>query len=188
MSTGVSTNNETKRDLNGSIVVSVLLILLGVAAIAFPFFSTLAVESWIGWIILFGGISKLVYAFQTRQERGFIWQILLGILYIATALLLFVYPLQGILTLTLALGIFLLVEGVFEIVYAFQRRAESNWVWSLANGITTLILGGLIWFEWPFNGPFAIGLLVGISIIFTGTSRILLALAARSSLDGTKSA
>ena len=185
MSTGVSTN-DIKSSLNGSIVVSVLLILLGIAAIAFPYFSTLAAETWIAWIILFSGISKLVYTFQTRQQGGFIWQLLLSLLYIGTAVLLLVYPLQGILTLTLALGAFLLTEGVFEIVFAFQRRSQPNWVWSLANGITTLVLGGLIWFEWPFNGPFAIGLLVGISIIFTGISRILLAIAARSSLDASQ--
>jgi uncharacterized membrane protein HdeD (DUF308 family) len=185
MSTGVSTPNDIKRSLNGSIVVSVLLILLGTAAIAFPYFSTLAAETWIAWIILFSGISKLVYTFQTRQQGGFIWQLLLSLLYIGTAVFLLVYPLQGILTLTLALGAFLLTEGVFEIVFAFQRRSEPNWVWSLANGITTLVLGGLIWFEWPFNGPFAIGLLVGISIIFTGISRILLAIAARSSLNAS---
>ena len=185
MNTGIPTN-DIKSSLNGSIVVSVLLILLGIAAIAFPYFSTLAAETWIAWIILFSGISKLVYTFQTRQQGGFVWQLLLSLLYIATAVLLLVYPLQGILTLTLALGAFLLTEGVFEIVFAFQRRSESNWVWSLANGITTLVLGGLIWFEWPFNGPFAIGLLVGISIIFTGVSRILLALAARSSLNASQ--
>lgn len=186
MSTGISTN-DAKSSLNGSIVVGVLLILLGLAAIAFPYFSTLAAETWIAWIILFSGISKLVYTFQTRQESGFVWQLLLSLLYIGTAVLLLVYPLQGILTLTLALGTFLLIEGVFEIVFAFQRRSQSNWVWSLANGITTLVLGGLIFFEWPFNGPFAIGLLVGISIIFTGTSRILLAIAARSALTSQPS-
>lgn len=182
MSTGITTN-DVKNNVNGAIVVGVLLILLGVAAIAFPYFSTLAAETWIAWILLFSGISKLVYGFQTRQQNGFVWQLLLGLLYIGTAVLLLVYPLQGILTLTLALGAFLLTEGVFEIVYAFQRRSQPNWVWALANGITTLVLGGLIWFEWPFNGPFAIGLLVGISIIFTGVSRILLAIAVRSSLN-----
>jgi uncharacterized membrane protein HdeD (DUF308 family) len=182
MSTGVSTN-DVKSSLNGSIAIGVLLILLGIAAIAFPYFSTLAAETWIAWILLFSGISKLVYTFQTRQEGGFVWQLLLSLLYIGTAVLLLVYPLQGVLTLTLALGAFLLTEGVFEIVFAFQRRSDPNWVWSLANGITTLVLGGLIWFEWPFNGPFAIGLLVGISIIFTGASRILLAIAARSTLN-----
>jgi uncharacterized membrane protein HdeD (DUF308 family) len=187
MSAGVSTTNDIKRSLNGSIVVSVLLILLGLAAITFPYFSTLAAETWIAWIILFSGLSKLVYTFQTRQQGGFVWQLLLSLLYIGTAMLLLVYPLQGILTLTLALGAFLLTEGVFELVFAFQRRSEPNWVWSLANGITTLVLGGLIWFEWPFNGPFAIGLLVGISIIFTGISRILLAIAARSSLNASPS-
>ncbi|HEY9897134.1 MAG TPA: HdeD family acid-resistance protein [Candidatus Sericytochromatia bacterium] len=186
MNTTDLSTNDLKNNVNGAIITGVLLILLGAAAIAFPFFSTLAAESWIAWIILFSGISKLTYAYQTRQQEGFIWQLLLGLLYIGTAVLLLVYPLQGALTLTLALGAFLLTEGVFEIVYAFKRRSQPNWVWSLANGITTLVLGGLIWFEWPLNGPFAIGLLVGISIVFTGTSRILLALAARSGLNGAQ--
>ncbi|MGA7933126.1 MAG: HdeD family acid-resistance protein [Kovacikia sp.] len=174
--------SELKQGLNWSIAIGVLLILLGVAAIAFPVFSTYAAEIWISWIILFAGIGKIVYAFQTRNEGGFLWKLLLGILYAGTGVFLLVYPLQGILTLTLALGIFLLVEGVFEIILAFQMRPAKGWGLSLANGITTLILGGLIWFEWPLNGPFAIGLLVGISMIFTGFTRFSLSVAARSAL------
>ncbi|UBF23672.1 HdeD family acid-resistance protein [Kovacikia minuta CCNUW1] len=180
MTTGV--NNDLKQGLNGSIAIGAVLILLGIAAIAFPVFSTYAAEIWISWIILFAGISKIVYAFQTRNEDGFIWKLLLGILYTATGFFLLFYPLEGILTLTLALGIFLLVEGVFEIILAWQTRPQRGWGISLANGITTLLLGGLIWFEWPINGPFAIGLLVGISLIFTGFARLSLSLATRSAL------
>jgi uncharacterized membrane protein HdeD (DUF308 family) len=175
--------SELKRGLNWSIATGVLLIMLGVAAIAFPMFSTLAAEIWIAWIILFAGGSKLAYAFQSRSEGGFIWKLLLSILYIATGILLLIYPLQGVLTLTLALGIFLVVEGVFETALAFQMRPNPNWLWLLGNGITTLILGALIGLEWPLNGSFAIGLLLGISIIFSGTSRIMLTLAARSVLN-----
>jgi uncharacterized membrane protein HdeD (DUF308 family) len=182
MTTNTEVKNDLKQGLNWSIGIGVLLILLGVAAIAFPVFSTYTAEIWISWIILFAGAGKIVYAFQTRNEAGFIWKLLLGILYTATGFFLLFYPLEGILTLTLALGIFLLVEGVFEIILAFQTRPAPRWGISLANGITTLILGGLIWFEWPLNGPFAIGLLVGISLIFTGFARLSLSLAARSAL------
>jgi uncharacterized membrane protein HdeD (DUF308 family) len=181
MTTDVS--KEVKKGLNWSIGIGFLLILLGILAIAFPFFSALAVEVWIAWIILFGGVGKLIYAVQTRSERGFIWKFLLSILYITTGMFLLFDPLEGILSLTLTLGIFLLIEGLFESIFAFQVRPQSNWIWLLSNGITTLLLGGLIWLEWPLSGEFAIGLLVGISLIFSGFSRILLSVAIRSSLN-----
>lgn len=174
-------SNELKSGFNSSIAIGVLLILTGVAAIAFPNFSTLTAEIWIAWILVFSGVSKLVYAFQSRAESGFVWKLLVSLLYIATGVFLLANPLQGILTLTLTLGIFLLFEGIFEIAFAFQMRPQPSWLWLLGNGVTTLLLGGLIWAEWPLNGSFAIGLLVGISLLFSGFSRIALALAGRSS-------
>jgi uncharacterized membrane protein HdeD (DUF308 family) len=175
-----ATSGVQQPGVNGSIWVGVLLILLGVAAIAFPNFSTLATEIWVAWIVIFGGVGKLTYAIQSRQEEGFIWKLLLGALYVATGLFLLVYPLQGILTLTILLGVFLLTEGAFEAVLAFRVRPAKNWGWLLANAITTILLSGLIWSAWPFNGPFAIGLLMGISLLFSGFSRLMLGLAARS--------
>lgn len=172
--------NELKSGVNSSVIVGVLLILAGVAAIAFPSFSTLTAEVWIAWILVFSGVSKLVYAIQSRAEVGFIWKLLLSLLYVGTGVFLLANPLQGVLTLTLTLGIFLLVEGIFEIAFAFQVRPQSGWVWLLGNGITTLLLGGLIWSQWPFNGPFTIGLLLGISLLFSGVSRLSLALSNRS--------
>lgn len=105
---------------------------------------------------------------------------MLGLLYISTGVFLLANPLEGVLTLTLTLGIFLLIEGIFEIAFAFQVRPQPSWVWLLGNGVTTLLLGGLIWAQWPFDGAFAIGLLVGISLLFSGFSRIALAVASRS--------
>ncbi len=174
--------SDLKTGYSWSAGIGVLLILLGIAAIAFPNFSTLAAEIWIAWLIFFGGVGKLGYAIQTRKDSGFVWKLLLALLYIGTSVFLLIYPLQGILSLTLVLGVFLLTEGVFETILAFRMRPAANWGWSLANGITTLLLGGLIWFAWPVNSVFAIGLLVGISLLFSGFSRLMLALAARDSL------
>jgi len=177
-------NSDIKKNINGSIAIGAILTILGIGAIALPNFSTIVAETWIALILISAGAAKLVYAFQTRaNDSGFIWKILLSILYIATGVMLFVYPLTGVLTLTLLLGSFLLTEGVFELILAFRLRPQQNWTWALSNGIITLILGMMISFQWPFNAPWLIGTLVGVSVIFTGVSRIMMSLSARSALN-----
>jgi len=187
MTTDVSTDvksSDIKKGINGSLLIGALLIILGIVAIASPAFSTIVAETWIAFILVSAGASKLVYAFQTRNnDQGFIWKLLLSILYIATGVMLFVYPLTGVLTLTLLLGSFLLTEGVFELILAFRLRPQQNWTWALGNGIITLLLGAMIWFQWPFNAPWLIGTLVGVSVLFTGVSRVMLSLNARSALN-----
>jgi uncharacterized membrane protein HdeD (DUF308 family) len=218
------TNNVSRinKDINGSLISGVLLSILGVIAIAAPSLSTIFAETWIAVILIFAGFTKLVYATQTRHQGGFIWKLLLSGLYIATGIMLFVYPFTGILTLTLLLGTFLVTEGTFELILAFQLRPQDNWTWILGDGIITLVLGAMIWFQWPFNelwgfkspastgskfcvgvksplqnlitnyelritnyfnAPWLLGTLVGVSIIFTGISRVMLSLNARSTLN-----
>ncbi len=181
MTTDVST--DLKKGVNGSLLMGILLTVLGVVAIALPNFSTIVAETWIALILVSAGAAKLVYAFQTRDEGGFVWKLLLSILYIATGVMLFVYPLTGVLTLTLLLGSFLLTEGVFELILAFRLRPQQNWTWALGNGVITLLLGAMIAFQWPFNAPWLIGTLVGTSVLFTGISRVMLSLNARSALN-----
>lgn len=178
MTTDVSTG--VKKSGNGPLLIGVLLIVLGIVAIALPVVSTIFAETWFALILISAGAAKLVYAFQTRSEGGFIWKLLLSILYVATGIMLFVYPRTGILTLTLLLGSYLLTEGVFELILAFRLRPQQNWTSVLTNGIVTLLLGGLVWFQWPFDAPWLIGTLVGASIFFTGVSRVLLSLNTRS--------
>lgn len=178
MTTDVS--RDTNKDINGSLISGIILSVLGVIAIAAPNFTTLFAESWIAVILIFAGFTKLVYATQTREQGGFIWKLLLSGLYIATGIMLFVYPFTGVLTLTLLLGTFLLTEGTFELILAFQLRPQNNWIWVLLDSIITLVLGGMIWFEWPFNAPWLLGTLVGISILFTGISRVIFSLNAPS--------
>ncbi|MBC1218649.1 HdeD family acid-resistance protein [Nostoc sp. UCD121] len=181
-------SKDIKKDINGSLISGILLSILGVIAIAAPSLSTLFAETWIAVILIFAGFTKLVYATQTRHEGGFIWKLLLSGLYIATGIMLFVYPYTGILTLTLLLGSFLLAEGTFELILAFKLRPQGNWTWILGDGIITLVLGAMIWFQWPFNSPWLLGTLVGVSVIFTGISRVMLSLNGRSISSSTNEA
>jgi uncharacterized membrane protein HdeD (DUF308 family) len=171
-----SKSNPLAPRIGGSPWVGALLIVLGIAAIALPVVSTIFVETWFALILVSAGAAKLVYAFQTRDSGGFLWKVLLSILYTATGVMLFINPYTGILTLTLLLGSFLLTEGVFELILAFRLRPQKNWLWVLGDGIITLLLGGMIWFQWPFDAPWLLGTLVGASVLFTGISRVMLAL------------
>ena len=181
MTTDVSTDN--KKGVNGSLLIGALLTVLGIVGITQPAVSTIFAETQFALILIFAGAAKLTYAFQTRNQGGFVWKLLLSILYIATGGMLFFYPLTGVLTLTLLLGSFLLTEGVFELILAFRLRPQQNWAWVLGDGIITLLLGGMIWFQWPFDAPWLIGTLVGASVLFTGISRVMLSLNPGSTLN-----
>ncbi len=125
---------------NVGLLTGIVAIVLGIAAILIPNISTLVAETWLALILIGVGASNTVYAAKNRPD-GFGWQVFLGLLYIGTGILLFAYPLNGVLTLTLLLGSFFLTEGVFESVLAFKLRPQKNWGWVLGNGIITLILG-----------------------------------------------
>lgn len=167
---------------NVGLLTGIVAIVLGIAAILIPNISTLVAETWLALILIGVGASNTVYAAKNRPD-GFGWQVFLGLLYIGTGILLFAYPLNGVLTLTLLLGSFFLTEGVFESVLAFKLRPQKNWGWVLGNGIITLILGLLVWFEWPQDAPWAIGTLVGISVLSTGVSRVMLSLNQNPTID-----
>jgi uncharacterized membrane protein HdeD (DUF308 family) len=180
VSPDINKPSDINKRVNGSLLMGILLIVLGIVGIAVPAVSTIFAETWFALILISAGAAKLVYAFQTRDDGGFIWKLLLSILYIATGVMLFVNPLTGILTLTLLLGTFLLTEGVFELILAFRLRPQQNWTSALFNGIITLLLGAMIWFQWPFDAPWLLGTLVGTSVLFTGISRVMLSLNVRS--------
>jgi uncharacterized membrane protein HdeD (DUF308 family) len=173
---------------NTSIILSIFLMISGIVAVLLPNISTIVAETWIAIILVTSGVTKLVYAFQSRQEGGFVWKLILGALYTMTGLYLFTSPLSGVLTLTLLLGSFLLTEGVVELILAFQLRAQQNWGWVLMNAIITLGLGSLVWAQWPSDAPWLIGTLLGASIFSTGVSRLVLSLNPNATLKGSDSA
>ena len=122
---------------------------------------------------------------MVRGWRGFLLELLSAVLYLGVGILLLVNPLEGALALTIVLAAFLVVEGIFKIIMAMRVRDHDGWGWLLASGILSVTLGVLIWAQWPASGLWVIGLLVGIQLLFTGWSLVMLALAARRHALGT---
>jgi uncharacterized membrane protein HdeD (DUF308 family) len=167
------------------LALGILMIILGVLAIGAPTYATLAVQAALGWILIIGGIAEGIHAFMAQGWRGFLLELLSAILYIAVGILLLVNPVTGALALTVVLAVFLVVEGLFKAIMALRVRDHRGWGWILASGILSILLGVLIWAEWPASGLWVIGLLVGIQLLFTGWSLVMLALAARAHRQAT---
>jgi uncharacterized membrane protein HdeD (DUF308 family) len=162
-----------------SIVLSIFLIVAGLLAIAMPLAAAIAVNIFVAWMLMFSGAAHLVFALQRRHSRGFIWQLLLGILYAFIGAYILINPALGLVSLALAIAAYLLLEGVLEIVLAFQIKPVRAWGWLLFDGILTLVVALMIWRAWPAGSELVVAILVGISMLFSGVSRLMLSLAAR---------
>ena len=158
--------------------LGILLIVLGVAAIAFPFVTTIAVKIFIGWLFLIGGILQIVHAFSTRAWSEFLLDLLIGVLYLVVGGWLAFFPLTGIITLTFLVALLFIVEGIIEVGIAFRIRPHSGWVWMLLSGIVAIAVGILLIANLPSSAAWAIGLLVGINLIFSGFAYLFLPMAA----------
>jgi uncharacterized membrane protein HdeD (DUF308 family) len=174
-----STATLEEKSLSWSIGISVLLVLAGLLAMAVPRAAGIAVSALFGWLLVLSGVGHLLFAFHTRSFGGVLWEFLLGVLYILAGAYLLLYPLAGLVTVTFALAIYLFAEGGLELILSFRIRPRSGWSWLLFDAIITLILAVLIWKTWPSDSEWVIGTLVGISILFSGISRLVLSLAAR---------
>lgn len=161
------------------LALGVVFIILGIIALGAPYALALAVDLMLGWILIICGIVSIVSAFLSRNWGKFILILLSGIVFVIAGILLLANPLEGVLTLAILLAAFLLVEGIFKIMYAFQMKSAQNWGWVLLSGIISLILAILIWAQWPAS-IVIIGLLVGFYVLFSGISMVMLAIAARS--------
>lgn len=171
---------EFKHLTGWSIAISLLVILAGILAIALPVAAGVAVNLVVAWLLVIAGVAHLLFGWRMRGMGGVIWQVLLGILYVGTGVYLLAHPVAGLVTLTLALAIYLFAEGVLELILSFQLRPRHGRGWLLLDGIVTLILAVLIWRTWPASTEWVIGTLVGISMIFSGATRLMLSVAARS--------
>jgi uncharacterized membrane protein HdeD (DUF308 family) len=174
--------NEARRGLGWLMGLGVLMVLLGIAAIVEPFIATVAVARVLSWTFLLAGVIRTVHAFQSRQQQGFWLKLLVGILYIVAAILLLGNLFGAKLTLTLAFGWAILVQGIIEVIAAFKVRPQLNWNWMMLSGIVAIILGILILYRWPFNAVWLLGLFMGISFLFTGVWMIMIPWAIRNHL------
>lgn len=161
------------------IAMAVVFIILGIMAIVEPGVAGLAVTFLVGWLLIFGGAAHLIAAFSGGGAGRVIWQVIVGIIYVAGGVYFLTHPLLGLGTLTLLLAGIILVEAVLEFIAYFRTRNDSGSAWLLMNGLITLLLGGLIWIHWPSSSVWAIGTLVGVNLLMTGFSRLMLGMAAR---------
>jgi uncharacterized membrane protein HdeD (DUF308 family) len=158
----------------------ILMMVLGFLAVAEPNIATLAVGIFVGWLLFVGGIFRAMSVWQSRRMPGFAWSMLTAVLAIVLGLILILRPPEGALTLTMVLVAFFVVEGVASILGAIQHRQHlRSWGWVLFSGIVDLLLAFLIWEGWPSSADWAIGLLVGINMLFFGLSLVMTALTAR---------
>jgi uncharacterized membrane protein HdeD (DUF308 family) len=159
----------------------IVLLILGLAAVLIPPIATLAVEVLIGWILLASGIVGLISTFRMRGAPGLSWSLLSGVAAVVAGVLLLAWPLSGAVSLTVILTVFLFFEGFASIMLALSHRNgfSSRWGLLLFSGIVDLVLAGIIVMGLPGTAAWAIGLLVGINMVFGGSALIGMALHAR---------
>jgi len=156
-------------------IAGIVSIVMGALAVLFPFAATLAAELVIGAILVVSGVLELVSAFAMRHNGSLTWNALFGLAALVAGVILLAWPLQGIVTLTIVLGVFLLLGGLFKLVAGFGLRPFPGWGWIGFSGALSLLLGVLLLFGLPGTALWAIGLLVGIDLIFLGVAEIAMA-------------
>src|SRR4051794_26100754 len=163
------------------LIEGILLVILGLAAMIVPPLASLAVTIFLGWMFLISGIAGLALTFWARQMPGFWWSLISAALAVGAGIILLAKTGQGTLTLTIVVGAYFLAEGVATIMYALEHRRElsERWSWLLFAGILDILIAGMIITGLPGSAEWAIGLLVGINLLFGGASLIGVALAAR---------
>jgi uncharacterized membrane protein HdeD (DUF308 family) len=151
------------------------LIVFGVAAIITPVFAGSAVVLVVGFILLAAGILSIVRALKTPDGLEKALGLTGGIITALAGVSIVAHPIFGLAFLTLLLIAYFVVEGIWKIIVSFRFRPATGWVWLLLSGVASLILGLLIWDQWPISGMWAVGVMVGINLLSTGLAFVALA-------------
>lgn len=156
----------------------ILLVLLGVAAIVRSVASTVVSMMFFGWLLLFAGAIQFVEAFMVGKWAGFFLHLLIAILFAVAGMLMLIRPVISAEAATLVMSLFFLIGGLFQLIYALWVHLPG-WGWQALNGVVAAILGSLLLAQWPISGLYAIGLFVGIDLVFYGCAWSALALELR---------
>jgi uncharacterized membrane protein HdeD (DUF308 family) len=173
-------SEEVRKHGTFAVITGIVLVILGILAMGSPLITGVAIAIMVGVLMLFSGITRTLFSFGAPTLGSGVLGVLIGLLTAVAGLVVLAHPLLGLSTLTLVLSAYFLVEGAFEIGYALKLKPTKGWIWTLLSGLVTLLLALLIYSQWPFSGAWAIGLLVGIQIFFTGWSLFGLGAAARA--------
>jgi uncharacterized membrane protein HdeD (DUF308 family) len=166
------------------LILGVVIIALGVGAIGYSFAATLTTVLVFGVLLVVGGIVQVVNAFLARTWRGFFVHALVGALHLIVGGLMVEHPLRAAAGLTLMIAVGFLIGGAARLIYAAAHAFEGR-SWVLLNGFITLLLGISIWQEWPESSLWVIGLFIGIDLVFSGWSWVMLGLVVRAAKPQT---
>jgi len=178
-----STTGIFKEAAGASIGWGVVMIVLGVLALFLPLATGIGVSIAVGCIIVFSGVAYVASAFAARGAGSFLWRVLIGAVYILGGLYLAFNPGLALESLTLAMALMFLFEGVLETVVFFQFRTLPGSGWVLFDGLITLFLAYMIWRPWPSSSIWAIGTILGVNLIVSGFTRLMYSVAARKTLE-----
>ncbi len=148
--------------------IGIGLVILGIISIARPAFAAIASTLVFGWLFIVAGVAQIIYAFLGRNLSQLVWKLLLGILYLGSGALILSNVLAGVVAITLILGITTFAQGALQVIFAFVMRPIPGWTAILVSGILSIILGILIWSQWPAGSGWLLGVWVGISLLTDG--------------------
>jgi uncharacterized membrane protein HdeD (DUF308 family) len=163
------------------LALGIAMIVLAIVALAMIPLASLAAVLVLGWLMVLSGIVEALHAFQVRGWAGMFLHLIAGIAGVLIGLLVVTHPAAGALAWTLLFASFFTVVGLFRVMAA-TRLKFPHWGWAVFDGSVTLLLGILLWAEWPWSGVWFLGLAVGISLLLRGWSNLMLAVAVRSLL------
>ncbi|HZP21021.1 MAG TPA: HdeD family acid-resistance protein [Bauldia sp.] len=160
--------------------LGIVFIIGGILAIATPLIPSLLVSSLIGVWLAIAGVMQLIQAWQMRESwGGFLWQVLIGVVLLLAGLDIWLNPLEGAITLTLFVAIMFVAKGVFQLLLAAQARPHTGVGWIILSAVVSILVGVLIFLQWPLSAVYLLGTLAGISLLFTGWGYVMLATALR---------
>ena len=172
--------NEIKNRSAWSIVMGLLTAALGVFLIVYPLATATITTVLLGWALIFVGISQFVFALHSQTVGKFFLRAFLSVLYEFCGIALAFFPIAGVVALTALLGTLLLIHAGVATATAFQMRPVEGWGWFLFDAVASLLLGILMFAKWPSASVWAIGTLIGVSVLTSGISRIMIATKIRS--------
>lgn len=161
--------SDTRSNTRWTVPIAIGMIVLGIVAIFTPLFATIVSALVFGWIFVFAGVAQIIYAFRSKSAGQIVWKLILGFLYLVAGFFVLASPLGGAIALTFVLGITIFVQGIIQVIMAFQiRRASRNWGWILISGIIGIIFGIVVFSSFPAIAAWLLGTLLGVNLLFDG--------------------
>lgn len=170
----------TRKNANWLMFLGVLLIILGIIGLGMEVSLTIGSVLFFGFLILAAGLFQLIDAFKAEGWKSILYHILIALLYIAAGIIMIINPLLGAVWMTMAIASMLIAVGILRIFMGLQLRPLQGWGWAVAAGVATIVLGTLIFAQWPASGLWVIGLFIAIELIMQGWAMIAIAMAAKS--------